>query len=139
MCLSGSWSMQTGRAMEGPAMAEEAEGAAEGLAEETIDAAVIMAMGLTIVAIPAAVAATLVVAAIPAAVAATLPAVLVVVAQTIVVVELPTDQVLLLPGTTRRTPWAPLTSAPLAGTSQCPRVSLMHMPYRYFIYIALRL
>jgi len=141
MCLSGSWSMQTGRATEGPATVEEAEGAAEGLAEETIAAAVIMAM---VVAIPAVVAATLVVAVIPAAVvatlvaaAATLAAVLVVVAETLVVVvavEVPTDQVPLLPGTTRRTPWAPLTSMPLAGTSQCPRVSLMHIPYRY-IYI----
>jgi hypothetical protein len=123
---------------------EEADGAAEGLAEETIAAAVIMAMVATVVAIPAVVAATLVVAVIPAAVvatlvaaAATLAAVLVVVAETLVVVvavEVPTDQVPLLPGTTRRTPWAPLTSMPLAGTSQCPRVSLMHIPYRY-IYI----
>ena len=135
MCLSGWWSMQTGRAMEGPATAEEAEGVAEGLVEETIAAAVIMAMVATVVAIPAVVAAVIpatVVATLVAA-AATLAAVLVVVVvETLVVavaVEVPTGQVLLLPGTTRRTPWAPLTSAPLAGTSQCPRVSLMHIPY----------
>lgn len=163
MCLSGSWTMQAGRAPEGPVMPVEAEGVAEVLAEETIASAVIMDTVATVVSIPAAVAATLAAAAvIPAAVAATLAAVaampaavvatlvvpaavaatLVAVATTIVVALVavvaataPTDKVL-LPCPTRRTPGPPRTSAPLAGTNQCPRVSLTQVPFRY---IALRL
>ena len=127
MCPSGSWTTRKGRAMEGQATVEKAEGAVVGLAE-TIVAAVTTAMvvmTITMVAVATVAAATQVVEVaevaiqvVEVAAVATLVAVGAALVVEVEAGETTTYQVLLLRGTTQPTPWAPRISAPLAGTSR---------------------
>ena len=125
MCPSGSWTTRKGRAMEGQATVEKAEGAVVGLAE-TIVAAVTTAMvvmTITMVAVATVAAATQVV---EVAAVATLVAVGAALVVEVEAGETTTYQVLLLRGTTQRTPWAPRILVPLAGTSRRERILSAH-------------
>ena len=134
MCPSGSWTTRKGRAMEGQDTVEKAEGAVVGLAE-TIVAAVTTAMvvmTITMVAVATVAAATQVVEVAEVAIqvvevaAGTLVAVGAALVVEVEAGETTTYQVLLLRGTTQRTPWAPRILVPLAGTSRRERILSAH-------------